>query len=60
MVMYNSVFADAMRAEPLPTIRINLSILGRSNADAGAMEQILATVAAHHEMFLYRLTADAP
>jgi len=60
MVINNRVFADAMRAEPFSTVRICLSILGRSNTDAGAMEPVLAAVAAHHTIFLYRLATDAP
>lgn len=59
MMIDNRIFADAMRAEPFPIIRIYLLIFGRNNADAGAMEPALASVTAHHTMFLYRLATDA-
>ena len=60
MVINNRVLADAMRAEPFSAIRICLSILGRSNTDAGAMEPVFASVAAYHTIFLYTLATDAP
>jgi len=49
-----------MQAKPFCSLGIHLAVLGRSNADAGAMKPALTPVAAHHKLLPYSLAADAP